>query len=76
MLAPVNPVVKKQKNKRIPFSALGIAVGEVLTYRPKKSKQDKIDVIVAYTQCPISIITWLIQENARARFSSNIREKI
>ena len=47
MLAPVNPVVKKQKNKRIPFSALGIAVGEVLTYRPKKSKQDKIDVIVA-----------------------------
>ena len=47
MLAPVNPVVKKQKNKRIPFSALGIVVGEVFTYRPKKSKQDKIGVIVA-----------------------------
>lgn len=51
MIAPVKPAVKpavkKQKKKRIPFSALGIAVGEVLTYRPKKSKQDKIDVIVA-----------------------------
>ena len=47
MLAPVKPAVKKQKKKRIPFSDLGIAVGEVLTYRPKKSKQDKINVIVA-----------------------------
>ena len=46
MIAPVKPAVKKQKNKYLPFSAYGIAVGEVLTYRPKKSKQDKIDVIV------------------------------
>ena len=45
MLAPVKPA-KKQKKKYLPFSAYGIAVGEVLTYRPKKSKQDKIDVIV------------------------------
>lgn len=50
MIAPVKPAVKpavkKQKKKYLPFSAYGIAVGEVLTYRPKKSKQDKIDVIV------------------------------
>ena len=51
MIAPVKPAVKsavkKQKKKKyLPFSAYGIAVGEVLTYRPKKSKQDKIDVIV------------------------------
>ena len=47
MIAPVKPTVKKQKKKKyLPFSAYGIAVGEVLTYRPKKLKQDKIDVIV------------------------------
>lgn len=46
MIAPVKPAVKKQKKKYLPFSAYGIAVGEVLTYRPKKSKQYKIDVIV------------------------------